>query len=274
MLFYLPGVQYYEQLNKIFIETVYSLPHHQLKFNNIIFGAYGKIGPSYWYGGINHYNDYWSVREVKSKFTMYENLSVRILMDCSNILLDEKDLNDSYNNMILKELDAGSHEVLVYSPMLTNYIANKYPSIVLVGSQKLTLQNPDFCLEKPFSKIEYSNQLPANVPYIGRIKNLNNKCHNCEQAKQMECLLKEDVRIYDFYKQTNYDKCLNYTENLWQVPFSDLYDQSINKNETTSYMLPFHFSIERQLYDYIHYIIKPEYQDEVFLMILMKLQGA
>lgn len=218
-----------------------SLPHmyENLKFNNFlkkqvlenkqnktilnipfdIEMAYGSFPFSYWNGDLNNnYN--------KDKFPLYYDIdalfyetAIPVRLDCSNVLLEEKDLNDIHENVILNLGNNCGNYIEISSLSILNYIKEKYNNYDFILSKNADLIHPftaeiinTFLEQNLFYLISLPDRLKNDLDTLKNINNKNkieitigNKCKCNDNNKILSCIMNEQNNQIKYSGLTNYN---------------------------------------------------------------------
>ena len=134
--FYLP----FNTLNSIKLaiatqELLMNLTEDTLYPNAQISGVYGSFDHLIWNGGRNvQTGDFETIESIIDCFTLLKENNLKCKITFTNSLLTEEHLADEQCNKILDLIAEFENEVIVNSPILEQYIRNKYPKILLTSS--------------------------------------------------------------------------------------------------------------------------------------------
>lgn len=102
--------------------------------------VYGNFSSCIWDGGGVDILPTWRVDMIQQTVQLYKELNFPICLTFTNPLIDETHLNDIYSNMIASICEDENNQILVASPILEDYLRNKYPKYKycrsIVASQK------------------------------------------------------------------------------------------------------------------------------------------
>lgn len=190
---------------------------NKLKFNfNLLMT--GSFPNTLWNGNINStYEQLVLYDELTNKLN---NTNIPIILDFSNSLLEEFDINDIYGNLILKNGNSGGHMVSITSPQLHTYIIETYPEyncilskniFYLHNSSDINLFNSTL-LSNQFKYVEIPIEYNNNEKYLMSLTSpqktiitLLNKCNNCNNLSN--CVLIENELQLKYSNKTILDKC-------------------------------------------------------------------
>lgn len=242
----------------------------------------GNFPYCYWNGGYN--NNIGPGVIYDNFFTLNNDTSIPLRINCSNIYLQKKDFYDTMANTILKICENGSNEIELSNLELFNYLKNKYPNYKYIFSKEADLINPftpDIinCINesKNFKLISLPPSLSKNLNFLKQIENkknielsINATCDiNCENYNK--CLLQSHISQYNYSKENYFNICKK------RKPYQEI-DPLISLEDIEKIYIPLgftHFSIgeinHNDIDNYkdflIKYFIKPEYYYEASLLI-------
>ncbi|MCQ2520606.1 MAG: hypothetical protein MJ107_08765 [Lachnospiraceae bacterium] len=98
-----------------------------------ISAAYGSFGSCIWNGGRTFLarND---SREMRKLIEEYNKRGISVRYTFTNPLIEEKHLGDTFSNLCLEISNNGMNEAIVNTPVLEQYIREKYPNFRLISS--------------------------------------------------------------------------------------------------------------------------------------------
>ena len=125
----------------IFLKTAKECPW-MLKDNVVIDSVFGSP-TCIWNGGRSIANVYYNKKQLQNIHDTYANLGVKVRFVFTNSMLNEHDLYDRYCNLIMNIFQDLSPEVVVYSPLLENYLRSKYPTVSFISSTTKRLRTSE-----------------------------------------------------------------------------------------------------------------------------------
>ncbi|HKM35601.1 MAG TPA: hypothetical protein VJY54_12810 [Lachnospiraceae bacterium] len=137
---------------------------------------FGEFPTSYWNGGRYTNGDQCDARFVQEVVKNINAQGVPVRYTFTNPLITEIDLDDPYCNFCMKTADNGMNEVLVFSPILEEYIRKNYPSYKI---------NSSTCKEIKDMKV-LEEELEKDYSLVVLDYNLNNQFDLLSQIKQKE----------------------------------------------------------------------------------------
>lgn len=262
--FILPNFYYYQSINSN-LQVLYKKYKDMFQFMDITFIAECGSFPFHYYNGGPQNIVYPNVR---SPFASYEVLNqevsyhpVPLILDCSNIYLNEQDLLDTTFNQTLSIFNTYTNDVLVSSALVKNYILNNYKGYGIIAS--------------PFYKDEDIENIKRFQYYCidTNINNLPKKSsveiiisHGCNCPDYLQCILTQQKNQYDFKQSNPFSEC-NKHEGIQCLNLKNIKESFCSKGFST-----FSFDLRtfplNNLYDIIHFycsfFIKEEYYHKAF----------
>lgn len=104
---------------------IYNNERHKFRNNTKIGSIYGAPGNSIWNGGRLVRGAY-TRQELENSCIFATDMNIPIRFTFTNCLIENKHLNDTYCNMILDIFNTGKNEIICNSPILEQYLRNKY----------------------------------------------------------------------------------------------------------------------------------------------------
>jgi collagenase-like PrtC family protease len=162
-----------------------------------VFGSFPNV---IWNGGRNlmRKGEFVSLKTAEEILNFYRRYNIPIRFTFSNSLIEKKHLNDYYSNEILSMINPKIDWVIISSPMLYQYIKNRYPNIRTIHSVTTLLPNElDVILQhtKDYDLVV----LPSELNYDGTLEKID-----IEKRKKIEILVNEGCKPYCPYKLEHY----------------------------------------------------------------------
>ncbi len=298
--FHIPDFTNHLYLNSILINSINQTPkyfHDGLRIASV----FGSFGSCVWNGG-RFLGGGQNLEAVKHITNVLNEKGIPLRFTFTNPLIEKKHLGDSYCNQILRIADNGMNEVIVMSPILEEYIRENYPNYKITSSTCKQIENMDGVKE----------ELKKDYKYVVLDYNFNNKFDMLEQIDEADrsrceilvnaCCIPGCKRRGDHYRSIGQDQIKEWEHSkdmLSKKPFqpSEFHCEYMKQTiyDTVGYSthvspqaifekyLPMgfnNFKIEGRtvpdmnlLEAYIYYLVKPEYQNEVRLKMLLTLTG-
>ncbi len=305
--FHLPDFTMHAKMNLMLVSMFKNMPHF-FRDNLEIASFYGVFPPSLWNGGRTVGGATCDETYVKNILSAFNSQGIALRFTFTNPALKEEHLSDPFCNMVMRLADNGLNEVIVVSPVLEEYIRDKYPNYKITSST---------CKRIVDAK-ELHDELNKNYHVVVVDYDLNNKfeiLENLPNKEKCEFLANSSCIPNCSFRSREYElvgiQQIAYVEHLKKYPnkpfrmsdYSDesIIDQMLCKNtgaETIfkSKTRPHHISPDDiwnkylpmgfnqfkiqgrtasrlQLIEcYMYYLIKPECRDEARFIFLHNLE--
>jgi len=291
--YHIPDFMRHFRLNLTLAEYMKNNPH-KFREGVKIGSVYGSFPNMTWNGGRFFMGnaDPRIMREIIKQFNQ-RDIPCRFTM--TNPVLTPEQLTDPLCNAILKAADNGLNEVIVYSPMLEDYIREKFPKMAVTSSTCKQIEDFDeLCaeMEKDYSLVvldyNFNNNFDVleKLPHKEKAELLVNAC--CDPAckrrgEHYRSIGRSHIALTEHmmkkkpgeYSPESFE-CVCMKKHLYQTVDSPLH---ISPEAIYEKYLPMgycNFKIEGRsvpdvnvLENYVYYMAKPEYRDEVRLEILL-----
>ncbi len=283
--YYCPGFYTGKQLyQKIFFLKEKNPEIFNLDVN--IKAIFGSFPCMIWNGGSTHLGNIENITNIKSIIEGYKKLNVQLQLTCTNPLLKKEHLNDIYCNKILDLWSKTENSVLVASPILEEYLRNKYPYLKIDRSVVNTHHDLDWenILDTKYNNIVMPRRYSKDFEYLSQIKKqyrnrieiiCNDKCPiNCKRI---------DFHYHEFAKYTLFQQdekltleCTNLERK--KSPFLNYKKDEISYEDIINKYLPLgytEFKLTGRLNpvtisaSIIPYLFKQEYQIDSIPFLLM-----
>jgi collagenase-like PrtC family protease len=205
-------------------------------------------------------------------------------------VLREEHLYDRFCNRVMELADNGLNEVIVFSPLLEDYIRKNYPNFKVTSSTCKAIRDMDELneeLEKDYNLVVLDYNWNNKFDELKKIKHpekceilINAVCRpNCpRRSEHYEQIGKEQIKYWDYMKNPIRGKpyvterfiCNNRLDNIYDsldiptiITPEDLYtkyvDMGFNQFKIEGRGNPFVTIIEF----YVFYLVKPEFKDKI-----------
>ena len=293
--FHIPDFMNHFYLNTVLIKSMEFFPQY-FRDDVKIASVFGNFGGSVWNGG-RYLGGNTDFRAVEAITKAFNSKGIPLRFTLTNPLIRKEHLGDHFSNKMLRAANNGLNEVIVFSPILEEYIRENYPGYKITSSTCKQIESIDGVLE----------ELKKDYKYVVLDYNFNNKFDLLEQIPREErsrceilinaCCQPNCPRRGEHYRQIGQEQInewehkknpLNKAPYQWQ----DFKCSAVNLNlyETVSH--PTHvtpqaiyekyapmgfvnFKIEGRtmpdtnlLETYVYYMVKPEFQNEARLRML------
>ena len=161
--FHLPGLRQNYPLNMFWISLLKT--HPEFFRDNVEIGSvFGCFPVALWNGGRFIAGDQCDRQYIMGVVKALNNAGVPVRYTFTSPLITEEDLDDPYCNFCMQVGDTGMNEVMIFSPILEQYIRDKYPSYKLNSSTCKEIRDKD----------ELNAELEKDYKYVVLDYNLNN----------------------------------------------------------------------------------------------------
>ena len=298
--FHLPGLRYNYPLNMFWISLLKQYPQY-FREGVEIASFFGSFPFSLWNGGRLIADDQCDEAFVNNVIRSINSNHIPVRYTFTNPLITEEDLDDPFCNFCMKAGDNGQNEVLVFSPILEDYIRKNYPSYKIDSTTCKEIRTVDALNE----------ELEKDYKYVVLDYNLNNQWDMIEKINHKDRLevlvnalcVPNCKRRGDHYKNVALNQQI-VKENRtlppekrkhlipWKCEYGDMnclytiqdYPTYIAPEMIWEKYVPMginNFKIEGRtanlfslIETYCHYMIKPEHVGRVRLLLLRNLEQS
>lgn len=297
--FHLPGLRYNFPINMILLSLMKRCPHF-FREGVEIASFFGEFPTSLWNGGRFSGGDQCDARFVKEVIKQYNGQGIPIRYTFTNPLLTEEDMKDPYCNFVMKAADNGMNEVIVYSPILEDYIRKNYPRFKINSTtckEILTFEALNDELRKDYNMVVLDQNLNNHfdeyhkIIDIPRCEVLVNACctPQCPRRAEHYRMISQQQRVALANRSLPPEKKIPVPS--WKCQYGEKTSLYVTKNYPTHISpdaiwekyVPMgfcNFKIEGRtaniflLIDtYCYYLCKPEYRDEARMVLLANLEA-
>lgn len=247
-----------------------------------IASAYGSFPNCIWNGGRAIF-DYITKDKMKAVIDAYNSRGIAVRYTFTNPLLEEKHMEDSFCNLVMELGNNGMNEILVNAPVLEAYVREKYPKYAMISSTTKCLSSLEAIeteLEKDYKLVVLDSAMNNHeeifhMEHRDRLELIvNHYCQdNCPRRKQHydligKCQLEFTPPPSDF-------KCHNVEREFFQLMenrsfittdmiFGRYWESGFRHFKLDGRGFPAHRLIASCLY----YLIKPQWHDQMWQIIL------
>ncbi|MCR5675084.1 MAG: hypothetical protein K6G16_05170 [Lachnospiraceae bacterium] len=299
--FHLPGLRYNFPLNMIWVSL--NRQHPELFREGVEIGSFFGCFPfALWNGGREiDPNDQCDAGFILATIRAINEAGIPIRYTFTNPLLTEEDLKDEFCNFCLQAASGYRNEVLVFSPLLEEYIRKNYPSFVINSTTCKEIKDVDALnaeMEKDYKYVVLDYNLNGNWEFIEKLRHpdklevlVNATCtpncprrgeHYREIARRQRIVLKNRKLPPERRKPLPEWNCKYGIENT--VYSIQSYPTVVKPDEIWEEYIPrgiTNFKIEGRtanlfgLIDtYCFYMIRPEHAAEVRFQVLRNLEQS
>lgn len=184
--FHLPGLRANFPVNILLVKMMKKYPEY-FREGLEIASFFGEFPTSKWNGGRFCGGDQCGTEYIRGVIRTINEEGIPIRFTYTNPLITEEDLSDPYCNFCLKEADNGLNEVIVVSPILEQYIREKYPKYKITSSTCKELKDIDAVnaeLDKDYNIVVLDYNLNNNFDFLEQIQ----KKEKCELLANCCCV--------------------------------------------------------------------------------------
>lgn len=297
--FHLPDFSHHFMLNFTLVSMYKNCPHF-FREGMEIASFFGTFPQSLWNGGRND-SGVTELKFAEYVINTFNNAGIPLRFTFTNPVLEKKHLKDKFCNDVMKLADNGMNEVIVFSPILEEYIRENYPNFKLTSStcKRITgLENLTEELEKDYKLVvvdyDFNNKfdLLEKIPHKEKCELLINPCCNPKCSMRSEHYRRVGLQQIEFCEHLakNPNKPLTpkiSTEMGCGCGDRTIFDNmkmpnNISPDDIWEKYIPMgfrHFKIEgrtasqlNMIETYMYYLIKPEYQNEARFTYLFNLE--
>ena len=301
--FHLPDFAGHFKFNLVFAEMLTKRPEY-FREGVEIASVYGAFPQSLWNGGRTQ-DGFCDKNYVKGVIQAFNERGIPLRFTFTNPMIEKKHLSDDFCNTVMHLADNGLNEVIVFSPLLEDYIRKNYPNYKLTSSTCKRITDSETLygeIEKDYHivvidyDLNHDFDILRGIPDKKKCELLVNACCNPGCPKRSEhyrALGTQQIAFANHVKKYrgtpfNYDKLLQEHPEFKQ--FSDcpcttrtLFDVTglknhISPDEIWGTYIPMgfeQFKIEGRTFGtfnlmehYLYYMIKPEYKERARLEFL------
>ncbi len=306
--FHLPDFAGHFRFNLIFAEMLKRCPQY-FREGVEIASVYGSFPPSLWNGG-RLCSGYCDKNFVKTVIEAFNERGIPLRFTFTNPMIEKKHLYDVFCNMVMETADNGLNEVIVFSPLLEEYIRKKYPNYKLTSSTCKRITDPDALyseIEKDYHIVVIDYDLNNKFDILEKIPDkdkcelLVNACCDpgCERrSEHYRVIGLQQIEYADYIRKhpnTDYsaeklnekipqgkqfDKCPSVNRTIFDIQQLSTH---ITPDDIWNKYVPMGFSqfkIEGRTYEtlnllehYMYYMVKPECKDIARFTFLRQLRA-
>ncbi len=273
---HLPGFCYFRLLNQVVINLMKDYPdkfHDGYKIGSV----YGTFPGAIWNGGRAVFG-ITGKSDIQAILKTYNDKGIPVRFTWTNSLIEEKHLQDTYCNLIMRLADNGLNQVLVNTPVLEQYLRDNYPDFPMISSTTKRITDLDTLrdeLSKDFYLVVLDYDLNHNEevlkaisPEAGRVELLVNEVCYPGCSLRAEHYRQQSQMQLEFDVNTSFP-CPNKTQ---QRTFAECMKRPafIKREEIPSYIergfVNFKIAGRGMPQDYVkesylYFLVKEEHQD-------------
>ncbi|MDD6279602.1 MAG: hypothetical protein ACI4JE_01160 [Ruminococcus sp.] len=305
--FHLPDFTRHSKLNLVLLNMMKNMPQY-FRDGIEIASFYGVFPPSMWNGGRTIVGGAVCGEEyIKTALKTFNDKGIPLRFTFTNPAIKEEHLNDEFCNAVMRLADNGLNEVIVYSPVLEEYIRKNYPNYKITSStckRILDESTLDKELEKDYHIVVVDYALNNKFDILEKLPHKE----KCEFLVNSSCIADCPFRSEEYYMVG--EQQIAYCEHIKKHPgkefrMSDYAKETVNTkikcpasgtNFFQAQKLAHHispddiwnkyvpmgfnqFKIEGRTAStlyliecYMYYLVKPECRDEARFMFMYNLE--
>lgn len=275
---HLPGFCYFRLLNQIIINL---MKDHPEKFYEgyKIGSVYGTFPGAIWNGGRAVFG-ITNKHDMESILKVYNDKGVPVRFTWTNSLIEEKHLQDTYCNLIMRLANNGMNQVLVNTQVLEDYVRREYPDFKLISSttkrivDEATLKeelDKDYHLVVLDYDLNHDEEVLKSIqPYADRVEILVNEvCYpGCSKRtehymQQSQMQLEYDIRspfpCPNRSTERKFSECMDRPAFISKEQIADYVDKGFVNFKIVGRGMPVEYVKE----SYLYYLVKEEHRDFV-----------
>lgn len=168
---HLPGFYCFKLMNQVIMNMMKDYPEC-FRDGYRIGSVYDTFPGAIWNGGRTVFG-ITGKAEMEAVLKLYNDRGIPVRFTWTNSLLEEKHLQDTYCNLIMRLADNGLNQALVNSPVLEEYLRREYPCFRLISSTTKRLADPEDVmreLEKNYFLVVLDYDLNRNEKVLSRLE--------------------------------------------------------------------------------------------------------
>ncbi len=175
--FHLPGLRYNYPLNMFWISMLEQFPEW-FREGVEIGSCFGEFPLSLWTGGRFAGFDQCDGKCINAVIKRLNDKGIHIRYTWTNPEITEKDLDDPYCNYCMDCANNGMNEVMIFNPILEEYLRKKYPNFAYNSSTCKEIKDID----------QLNAEIAKDYKYVVLDYNLNNRWDLLDKVEHPEKL--------------------------------------------------------------------------------------
>ena len=216
--------------------------------------------------------------DIESILKSYNSKGVPVRFTWTNSLIEEKHLQDTYCNLIMRLADNGINQVLVNTPVLEEYIRREYPGFPLISSTTKRITEAEGTLrelEKDYYLVvlDYDlnhdeKTLKALEPQAGRVELLVNEVcypgcpkraeHYLQQSRmQLEYDINTAFPCPNNTRERKFSECMKRPAFISNEEIGEYIDRGFVNFKIVGRGMPVEYVEE----SYLYFLVKEEHRE-------------
>jgi len=298
--FHLPGLRFNFPLNMFWVSLLEQYPE-RFRDGVEIGSFFGTFPISLWNGGRMVQHDQVDSAYVKAVVKTINDKGIPVRYTFTNPVLTEEDIHDPFCNFCMEVGDNGMNEVMIMSPVLEQYIREKYPSYKHNSSTCKEIKNVDALnaeIEKDYKYVVLDYNLNNDWEFLKGVKHpeklevlVNTLCTpNCKRrgehyrniGKNTKIVLKnrnlppdKQIPLSPWYCEYGENNCLHTIKDYPTfIPAEDIWEKYIPMGITNFKIEGRTANLFSLIDTYCYFMLKPEWVGQTRLLLLNNLTKA
>lgn len=273
---HLPGFSVFRDLNYTVIELMREFPN-SFNENYRVGSVYGTFPGAIWNGGRTVLG-FCPKNEIERTIKMFNSKHVPVRFTWTNPLIEEKHLNDTFCNLIMRLADNGENQVLVNTQVLEDYLRKEYPNFKFISSTTKRIKDPDKLheeLKKDYFMVVLDYDMNHNQEVLESLKPVADRVEilcdeicfpDCprrlehyrdEAMKQLEFEIARPFACPNRQEKKSFEDCKNKPAFISKEQMKDYIDMGFRNFKLVGRGLP----QELVLDSYLYYLVKDGEED-------------
>ncbi|SFB97788.1 hypothetical protein [Butyrivibrio sp. YAB3001] len=283
---HLPGFSVFRDLNSTIIDLMRE--YQNCFYENYRVGSvYGTFPGAIWNGGRTVLG-FCPKNEIERTIKLFNSKHVPVRFTWTNPLIEEKHLNDTFCNMIMRIANNGENQVLVNTEVLEKYLRENYPNFKYISSTTKRITDPEKLhkeLEKDYFMVVLDYDMNHNEevlkslqPVADRVEILVDEiCFpNCpkrlehyrdEALKQLECEVARPFPCPNRQEKKTFEDCKNKPAFISREQMKDYINLGFRNFKLVGRGLPQNLVLD----SYMYYLVKEDSQEFIRNQIVKRL---
>lgn len=224
--FHLPGLSFNYPVNMLWLDLMKTKPEF-FREGIEIASFFGEFPTSLWNGGRFSHGVSCPQEMIKQVVKNINSLGIPVRYTFTNPIITKEDLDDPYCNFCMQVGDNGMNEVIILSPVLEEYIREKYPSYKINSSTCKEIKDIETLnqeIDRNYYLVVLDQNLNRDFDFLSKVKDkehleiLVNSCcgPNCARRAEHYRVISAQQRVVMANRQIREGK--NVTEVFQKLP--------------------------------------------------------
>lgn len=283
---HLPGFSVFRDLNATIIDLMKEYPN-SFNENYRVGSVYGTFPGAIWNGGRTVLG-FCPENEVERTLKLFNSKHVPVRFTWTNPLIEEKHLNDTYCNLVMRLADNGENQVLVNTQVLEDYLRQEYPNFKFISSTTKRIKDPEMLhkeLEKDYFMVVLDYDMNHNQevleslrPVADRVEILVDEIcfpdcpkrlehYRDEARKQLEFEVAKPFNCPNRQEKKSFSDCKNKPAFISKEQMKDYIDMGFRNFKLVGRGLPQSLVLD----SYMYYLVKDSDEDFIYGQITKRL---